>query len=144
MSGDWVNIDEWPNKEARDRAYAVVERLANLDPKEVDAQCDDHDGVPFLRFDHNAQAAFDEWRGDLERTLRAGTMPLALESVLAKHRSLIPSIALLIHLADGGRGPVPLAALDKAVGWGRYLFGHARRIYRPRRVVTTATVKKPY
>ena len=32
LSGDWVNVDKWPNKEARDRAYAVVERLADLDP----------------------------------------------------------------------------------------------------------------
>ncbi len=129
VSSDWVNVDEWPNKEARDRAYAVVERLANLDPWDVDAQQDDNDAVPFLRFDHKAQGAFDEWRGDLERTLRAGTLAPALESVYAKYRSLIPSIALLIHLADGGRGPVPLSALDRAVGWGRYLFGHAGRIY---------------
>ena len=129
VSGDWVNVDEWPNKAARDRAYAVVEQLANLDPWGVDAQQDDHDEVPFLRFDRKAQAAFDEWRGNLERSLRSGTLAPAVESVLAKYRSLIPSIALLIHLADGGRGPVPLPRLDKAVGWGRYLFGHARRIY---------------
>ena len=129
VPGDWVNVDEWPDNEVRNHAYAVVERLANLDPLEVDAQEDEHDGVPFLRFDAKAQAAFDEWRGDLERAVRAGTLPPALESVLAKYRSLIPSIALLIHLADGGRGPVPIAALDKAVGWGRYLFGHARRIF---------------
>ena len=129
VSRDWVNVDAWPNKEARDRAYKIVEQLANLDPWEVDAQHDEHDGVPFLRFDAKAQGAFDEWRADIEPTVRAGTLPPALESVLAKHRSLIPSIALLIHLVDGGRGPVPVAALDKAVGWGRYLFGHARRIY---------------
>lgn len=129
VSRDWFNVDEWPDKEARDIAYETVERLADLDPCAVDAQHDEHDGVPFLRFEKKAQIAFDEWRADLERTLRAGTMTQALESVLAKHRSLIPSIALLIHLADGGRGPVPVAALDKAVGWGRYLFGHARRIY---------------
>lgn len=49
--------------------------------------------------------------------------------MLAKYRSLVPSLALLIHLADGGRGPVSLSALDKAVGWARYLFSHARRIY---------------
>ena len=61
--------------------------------------------------------------------LRSGDLPPALEAVLAKHRSLIPSLALLIHLADGGSGPVPLSALDKAVGWGRYLFAHAQRIY---------------
>ena len=129
VSREWVNVDEWPDRDARDRAYEIVERLANLDPWEVDAQPDECDGIAFLRFDANAQSAFDEWRGVLEQTLRAGTLPPALESVLAKYRSLIPSMALLTHLADGGRGPVPLPCLDKAVGWGRYLFGHARRIY---------------
>ena len=129
VAQEWDPVDAWPDKEARDRAYAVVDRLANLDPWEVDAQQDDHDSVPFLRFDAKAQGAFDAWRADFEPTVRAGTLAPALESVLAKYRSLIPSIALLCHLADGGRGPVPIAALDKAVGWGQYLFGHARRIY---------------
>jgi hypothetical protein len=126
----WRNVDRWPDKAAKQKAFEVFEQLANLDPWAIDAQEDeDGDGVPFLRFDAKAQAAFNEWRGDLERTLRTDTLPPALEAVLAKHRSLIPSIALLLHLADSGRGPVPISALDKAVGWGRYLFAHAQRIY---------------
>lgn len=129
VSQEWVNVDKWPDKEARDQAFAVVDRLANLDPWEVNAQQDDHDSVPFLRFDAKAQGAFDAWRADFEPTVRTGTLAPALESVLAKYRSLIPSIALLCHLADGGRGSVPITAMDKAVGWGQYLFGHAQRIY---------------
>ena len=69
--------------------------------------------------------------------LRAADLPAALEAVLAKYRSLIPSIALLIHLADGGCGPVPLSALDKAVGWGQYLFAHALHTARSRRWKTS-------
>lgn len=128
-SPEWRNVDRWPDKPAKQRACEVFEQLANLDPFTVGSEQDGEEGMPYLRFDCSAQVGFDEWRGDLERTLRAGTLAQTLEAVLAKHRSLIPSIALLIHLADGGRGPVPLSALDKAVGWGRYLFGHAQRIY---------------
>ena len=76
-----------------------------------------------------------DWRGVRRATCLRPRKDLvcplsaALEAVLAKYRSLVPSLALLIHLADGGRGPVSLSALDKAVGWARYLFSHARRIY---------------
>ncbi len=48
---------------------------------------------------------------------------------LAKYRSLIPSLALLIHLAEGRTGAVRLPCLKKAIAWGRYLETHARRIY---------------
>ncbi len=42
----------------------------------------------------------------------------------------MPSLALLIHLADHPEGgPVSLTALQKAIGWVEYLEGHARRIY---------------
>jgi hypothetical protein len=52
-----------------------------------------------------------------------------MESHLAKYRSLIPSLALLIHLADGEAGPVGLAAVQRAIHWGEYLESHARRMY---------------
>ena len=61
--------------------------------------------------------------------MRTGEEPPALESHLAKYRSLIPSLALLIHLADGGNGPVGRDAVQRAIGWGEYLESHARRIY---------------
>ncbi len=48
---------------------------------------------------------------------------------MAKYRSLIPSLALLIHLADAGQGPVTLDSLEMAIGWGEYLESHAERIY---------------
>jgi putative DNA primase/helicase len=45
---------------------------------------------------------------------------------------LIPSLALLIHLADTDRaGPqrIELPSLEKALRWYDYLLGHAKRIY---------------
>jgi putative DNA primase/helicase len=50
---------------------------------------------------------------------------------LGKYRSLIPSLALLIHLADVGTGPVGKDSLLRACEWGEYLESHAGRIYAP-------------
>lgn len=76
------------------------------------------------------QEEFNTWRVDLETRLRGNELPPAMEAVLAKHRSLIPALALLIHLADHAEsGPVCYAALLKALAWGEYLESHARRIY---------------
>jgi hypothetical protein len=89
----------------------------------------DREAVPFLRFDREAQEIFDPWRQELETRLRDNSEHPAIESHLAKYRSLIPSIALICHLLDGGKGPVGVAAITKAIGWGRYLESHARRLY---------------
>jgi putative DNA primase/helicase len=106
-------------------------RIHELDPDSVGAErdSDSPDSIPYLRFDPFAQLEFDQWRAKLELRIRSGDEHEAFESHLAKYRSLIPSLALLIHLADVGRGPVGLEALQKAIDWGEYLESHARRLY---------------
>jgi hypothetical protein len=42
---------------------------------------------------------------------------------------LVPSLALLFHLADRNGGAVGLPALHMALAWSEYLESHARRIY---------------
>jgi hypothetical protein len=61
--------------------------------------------------------------------VRSGDEHPALESHLAKYRSLVPSLALLIHLADGGQGSVGEKSIQKAIRWTAYLESRARRIY---------------
>ncbi len=50
----------------------------------------------------------------------------------AKYRSRL-SLALIVHLIDsveaGTGGPVSRAAAERAVAWGEYLQGRARRLY---------------
>lgn len=127
----WRNVDRWADTAARQAARAVFDRLDTLDPAAIGATQDDGDRVPWLRFDPQAQALFDDWRADLERRLRTEDLPPALESHLAKYRSLAPSLALLFHLADVGRGPVGEPSLVRALAWCEYLESHARRIYAP-------------
>jgi putative DNA primase/helicase len=127
----WTNIDRYPDSDSKAKAYDALARLNELSPDSVSAERDnyDRDAVPFLRFDIDAQGIFDAWREDLETRLRGSAEHPAIESHLAKYRSLIPSIALIVHLLDGGSGPVNSEAITKAIGWGEYLESHARRLY---------------
>jgi hypothetical protein len=130
ISGEWHNVDRWPDSKARQRAYEVFTHLNEVSAVDVDATCDeDLGGIPYLRFDPEAQELFTQWRTALEHRLRCGEEHPAIEAHLAKYRSLVPSLALLIHLADGGGNPVGVAALERACAWAEYLESHARRVY---------------
>jgi hypothetical protein len=123
----WRNVDRWPDTEAKQTAWAVFQAMDALDPSTIGAETGDD--VPFLRFDQEAQRLFDDWRSVLEPRIRSGEEHPTIESHLAKYRSLVPSLALLIHLADGVTGPVTADAIRKALKWATYLESHARRIY---------------
>jgi len=124
---DWRNVDRWPDTDAKNAAFEVFERLATLDPLAVGGR--DDDGLPYLRFDAAAQSAFNDWRRDLEGRLNSGE-PEIIEAHLSKYRSLLPSLALLCHLADNPHGgPVTEAAMLRAADWCEYLEAHARRLY---------------
>jgi len=127
VSKSWSNIDRWPDAEAKNRAFEVFKYLDDLKPEAVGA--DTSSGIPFLRFAHDAQVAFDSWRAELEKKLRSDLEHPAFEAHLSKYRKLVPALALLIHLANRDVGPVSLDALKKAFLWARYLEAHARRIY---------------
>ncbi|GMV70165.1 MAG: hypothetical protein AMXMBFR77_00040 [Phycisphaerales bacterium] len=131
VATEWVNVDRWPDSDARTAAFRVYEGLANLEPTLLFADSDplDPGGIPFLRFDGAAQEGFDAFRHTLEQRVRSGELHPALESHLAKYRSLVPSMALLVHLTTGQSGSVGVEALRCAVNWARYLETHAQRIY---------------
>ena len=108
------------------RAYAKLDTAAAL---KLGAEKGPFDKVPYLRFEEAAHEDFFGWRTDLEKRLRSGEMSPALEGHLAKHRKLVPSLALINHLADCGTGPVSQRALLKALAAAYYLESHARRVY---------------
>jgi hypothetical protein len=138
---EWRETDRYPNSDARISAWATFERLDKLDPNAVSAERDQFEALPFLRFDGDAQGMFSEWHYDLERRLRGGGMPPALESHLAKYRKLVPAIALINHLADGGTGPIPTPALARALAITEYLETHASRAYGAGGMSEAATAK---
>lgn len=130
----WRNVDRPPDHTAERVAYAVFDRLDRLDPASIGAQ-QDHDedghpvGLPYLRFSAEALSHFQEWHEALEKRLRSGELHPALESHFSKYRKLVPALALLIHLADDGRGEIGEDATLKALAWAEYLETHAHRVY---------------
>ena len=128
VSGDWRHVDRWPDTEARRAAWDVFTRMDSLVPAAIGATHEEG-SIPFLRFAEDAQSVFNAWRAGLEKRLRDEEEHVAFEAHLAKYRSLIPSLALLIHLADMGTGPVGETPLVAAIAWAEYLECHARRLY---------------
>jgi Protein of unknown function (DUF3987) len=129
QSPEWRDVDCYPDSEAREAAWRVFVSFVSLQPEAIGAETDQFESVPFLRFDSAAQDDFLEWRKELESRLRSGEMTPAMESHLAKYRKLVPSLALISHLADGGTGPVNQTALLRALGLAEYAETHAWRVY---------------
>jgi hypothetical protein len=132
ISSKWVNVDKWPDSEAKRAAFEVFEQLDAITAEQAKAENDDPDdpkSIPFLRFAPDAQEEFIAWLGELERWVRGDTEPPALEAHFGKYRSFVPSLALLFHLIDGGIGPVCVAALRRAIAWAKFLEPHARRLH---------------
>lgn len=133
----WINVDRKPDNKAKIAVRDVFNRLDNIDPNTIGAEYDrayddngDREGIPFLRFDPDAQAILDQWRGELEKKIRCGNETPAMEAHFSKYRSLVPSLALLFHLIDNpAGGPVGRDALLRALAYCQYLGTHARRAY---------------
>lgn len=126
-------VDRWPNTEAKNRAFQVFEGFDAITPESIGAQQDDERELPYLRFDDEGQHIFDEWLQRLESKLASGKETTLMEEHLSKYRSLMPSLALIFHLADvvddGHARPVSARAAARAAVWCEYLEAHARRIY---------------
>jgi hypothetical protein len=92
-------------------------------------------GIPYLRFAPDAQDLFDQWRTNLEQRVRSKELAGApgFEAHIAKYRSLMPSLALVIHmlaLSDGQEpSAVTLEAASCSADWCAFLEEHARKLY---------------
>ena len=133
--GPWMAPKSWPDRDARNRAFAIFEKLDDaVALLNEDVERDDR-GIPFLRFTPDAQCLADAWREELETRLRSKDIAStpAFESHLSKYRSLMPSLALLFHLIDvatgGPMGSVSLAAAQLAAAWCEFLEVHACKVY---------------
>ena len=91
----------------------MFQRLSRLEAATVGAEELTPEEVPFLRFDPAAQELFDSWRVALEQRLRAEDEHPVLLSHLAKYRSLMPSLALILYLIDGVDGGVGAPCLAR-------------------------------
>jgi len=124
----WEYVDELLNPDAYRLAYSVFQHLDEITPEEVGATIPEN-SLPYLHFDDEAQEVFVAWSTELNRLKVPNAEHPAIQSHLAKYESLMPSLALILHLADGHTGPVSAAATAKAADWCDYLESHARRVY---------------
>lgn len=133
--GPWNPPRQWPDHDAKNRAFAIFERLNDAPTLVATALDLDERGIPYLHFSFDAQELFDTWRWELEHRLRSRELAdfPAFESHLSKYRSLMPSLALLFHLVDVAAGapvgPVTLQAAELAGAWCEFLEAHARKVY---------------
>jgi putative DNA primase/helicase len=120
---DWTYVDRAPDQASAQQAAEVFRALVAMKAEEPAR----------FRFDADAQELFVAWLEELEAKIRGGELHPALISHLSKYRSLMPSLALLFHLAEtvgsGNAGTVSLASAKRAAAWCEYLESHARRVY---------------
>ncbi|HEY6347229.1 MAG TPA: DUF3987 domain-containing protein [Bryobacteraceae bacterium] len=121
---DWSYVDRAPDAASEAQAARVFQKLVEMDAKKPAE----------FRFAPDAQELFIAWLSDLEAKLRGDELHPALVSHLSKYRSLMPSLAVLFHLADAAaRGEnadsVSLCHARQAAAWCEYLESHARRVY---------------
>lgn len=126
---EWVNIDRQPDWLAFDAVEATFKSLRTITPVDISARTCPRTGIGYLHFSKTAQIKYDSTRSALEKLVRNDALHPALASHFAKYPSLLASLAIVIHLADGGTGPIGDVALDKAIHWVKYLIPHARRVY---------------
>ncbi len=132
VSASWRDVDEYPNSEAREKAWQVFDLAAKLDLQaalKLGASKSQFDKLPCFRFDDAAHEDFLGWRTDLETRLRTGALHAALEGHLAKHRKLVPALALINSVADGDEGAVTHKSLLRALAFAEYFESHAIRVY---------------
>ena len=91
-----------------------------------------------MRFDTEAQPLFDEWLTDHELSVRSSAEHEAFTAHLVKYKKLVPALALVLHIADRGHGPVSAEAFKRAAACTEYLESHARRVYSAGKTSPTA------
>ncbi len=122
-------VDRYPNKEAKDKAFDLFIALDDMPNQRYE---DDYgiERIACLRFTPEAQALFNQWYQLIKDEARDEDTHVVMESHLLKYSSLIPSLSLILELADNQQAEaVNETSLRRAISWGMYLKSHAERIY---------------
>jgi putative DNA primase/helicase len=115
----WRYVDRVPNAAGIAKAERLYSSLAHLDAAEPRR----------FHFAADAQELFIAWLTDLKGKVRGDDLHPALVAHLSKYPKLMPSLALLFELVDGGTETVSLQHAQQAAAWCDYLESHAGRIY---------------
>lgn len=123
--------DRAPNDKAQQDVYDLFDVLEQAEPEQLGAVFNKQQGRWVFKFDHTALQYYLDWLQDLEQHLRAPEVAATpgLQAHLGKYRGLMPTLALLLHLAGGAEGDIPLETAMLAEQWCTWLEHHARALY---------------
>lgn len=124
VSREFQRVDQWPDTPAKQAAWAVFERLNQLQPAtDTDPQ--------EWRFTPEAQSIYWEWVEPFETEIRGEELHPALVSHLSKYSKLVPALALIFALVDtpDSGNVIQERELLRALAWCDYLRTHAERLY---------------
>ena len=141
---NYVFTDLGENKEEKMRVLRALEFLDDCDFVKLGAIEDEK--RPYFRFTYEAQQEFEKWFVNLMNVKIPNERQGLVKEHLSKFKSLMPSLALIIHVSDladayvqdseaeDGRrtfspGAISKEAVDKAIMLCNYLESHARRVY---------------
>ena len=133
--GSWRDVDRWPDSQARRTAIEVFKRLDELSPDSAGAVREKTaEGLAYgpglLRLAPDARELFASWRGEfMPRVQTIARERESLAAALAKFMHHVPALALVLHVIDGGTGPVTLQAVERALALAEYFESHAGRLH---------------
>lgn len=126
----WAWRDRLPVKGAREAVRDMFDRLASFDPVMDGANAaNDFVKLPHFSFDDAAQQIFIEWCTELHGEQIPNEPNPLMRQHLGKFEKLFCAVALILHLASDGIGPVKAESAFRAAAWCAYLAAHARRVY---------------
>lgn len=126
IKNSWKNYDICPDEKAQlevDKLFRTCADLTNANE------------LQHFHFDDDAQAIFNHWRENLEKSLRSGQIENPnFESHISKFRSLMPSLSLLFQIIESqamnGKFLVGKEATKLSIRWCEYLEFHAKKVYK--------------
>ena len=65
----WEYGDDYPDKVARDRAFMLIQAIADADFKNISFDADDYNRFPYTHFTSDAQDIFRQWLTEWEETI---------------------------------------------------------------------------
>jgi len=123
------DVDRPVDEMAETAAYDAIEALRSLNSTKLGFETLNGDTRAILHFASDAQQVFSKLRRKIDKRAISGKEDDIMASHLSKMSATIAKLAMLIHLLDGGTGPINMVATKKAVRWFDYLYMHAKRIY---------------
>lgn len=124
-----VFVDKQSDLRALVEAEDAFKLLRDLDPDQQGAISPMTGGPSYFNLDDDAYGVFldwNEWRMQVEAD---EDMSAPYRQHVGKLPKVVAAVAVVIHLMEGGRGPITGPTMARAAAAGRYCASHARRVY---------------